>query len=230
MPTASATPETEIGIRLASEWQAFMNAPFLTLGLVLLAGVAVWFAAMWLTANKIESLEGRLALRDDRIAEYERKLAGASPDEAKARIDDLERKVADLKSAHRSLTADQKTAIANALRPLSFSERDVEIIYPLPSQESAVFAHDFAEAFELSGHFVQARHMMGGHRIRHFGVTLGIGSLANKPALAMAIARALEGAGVIVGWEENEYVAGDKSLIARLFVDMAPQNGQTKPK
>src|SRR4051812_48406351 len=62
----------------------------------------------------IASLEHRLKLKDDRIADYERKLEGATPDEAKARIQALEHRLEAL--APRRLSEEDKKMLAQGAK------------------------------------------------------------------------------------------------------------------
>jgi hypothetical protein len=102
---------------LRENWEVIARAPL---------AFAIWTAALaalcWavlshLKSNQIGDLESRLNLRDDEIAEYKRKLDGASPDEAKARIDALEQRVEDgFKAlAPRDLSKEQKQKMIAAL-------------------------------------------------------------------------------------------------------------------
>ena len=75
---------------LFDELDVLIGAPFtFVLGFSASASL-VWLALSWRYGGVIETLKARIAARDDQIAEYKSKLAGATPDQARALIDALE--------------------------------------------------------------------------------------------------------------------------------------------
>jgi hypothetical protein len=74
-----------------------------------LLGALIWAALRW-------QYEARLALRDDAINDYKRKLDGATPDEAAQRIAVLEDKVRTLEHNPRLLTQEQLDRMAAVLK------------------------------------------------------------------------------------------------------------------
>ena len=210
---------------IAGEWGVIVHATITFIASVLVAAFVMWKVVQREFTNRLADAASRLELSNDRVSDYERKLAGATPEEARARIDELEKMVTALRTRHRRLTDTQKRAIGNTIKgealPIfeNVHDRALEIIYPSPSEEAAVFAHDFADAFEEGGWAIEPAYMMSGHRIRRFGITIGVGSLGAKPRTAELVAAALTEAGVTFEWEETEYLADSER--ARLFVDMA---------
>lgn len=95
--------------QLQKEWPVIQQAPlsFAVSGAAVV--LATWTFASWLHRNQIGDLKERIGLKDDTIADYKRKLDGASPDEAKGRLDALEKMV-------------------GHLRPRELSNRQAEII------------------------------------------------------------------------------------------------------
>jgi acyl-CoA synthetase (AMP-forming)/AMP-acid ligase II len=55
--------------------------------------VAVWIALNYLYGQQIASKDAQIQLLDRQVADYKDKLHGASPDQAKARIDALEKRL-----------------------------------------------------------------------------------------------------------------------------------------
>lgn len=64
------------------------------IGLMLASAIVAWLLGRQSTSDRVASMQGRLDLANDRIAEFDRKLSGASPDEAKAKIERLESRLA----------------------------------------------------------------------------------------------------------------------------------------
>lgn len=98
---------------LNANWSVIVQAPWAFAIWTVVVGGVVWAAINHLKQNSIENLEGRLKLRDDEINDYKRKLSGATPEEAKARIDSLEARLNLLMP--RSVSAKQRETIREAL-------------------------------------------------------------------------------------------------------------------
>lgn len=94
-------------------WKMLTASPLLSLTLIIVCLAFGYAGARWRYAGKIETLEERLKLKDDTAAEYKRKLDGATPDEAKGRLDALEHLVDHLKP--RELTDHQMTVLRQFL-------------------------------------------------------------------------------------------------------------------
>eukprot|EP01035_Chromulina_nebulosa_P057044 gene57044-78161_t len=82
-------------------WNAFMaSLPALkdawptVIGLMLLSAVAGYGVALALGSTAHQVKDQRLALADERVADYKEKLSGKSPEEAAARIASLEQRLA----------------------------------------------------------------------------------------------------------------------------------------
>ena len=98
---------------LAGEWGTLSKAPLIFLAAFLVIGWLAYRAARWTFDTKEQHLNAQLRLRDDQIADYKNKLSGATPDEAKARIDTLEAQIKQL--LPRSLTETQISALLAAV-------------------------------------------------------------------------------------------------------------------
>lgn len=71
-------------------WIAFKQAPIAFIAAILIASFVIWNIIDFRFSAKLEALEARNKLQLDQLEAYKSKLSGASPDEAKARIDKLE--------------------------------------------------------------------------------------------------------------------------------------------
>lgn len=81
---------------LIEELDVLMGAPVtFSIALMLVCGLC-WFALRWRYEGVNASLRERIENRDEKLADYKSKLDGASPDEAKKRIDFLEEKLKSL--------------------------------------------------------------------------------------------------------------------------------------
>ena len=114
---------------------------FIVWGLII-AGFA-YGAARLQFSNEISALKERISLRDDRIADYERKLEGASPDEAASRIAVLEGRIAELEP--RALTSDQLKILGKELRN---EMHEIRIVHNLGSIKSSLIYNQLLSAFD----------------------------------------------------------------------------------
>ena len=130
----------------AKEWpiikQVWLTMLVVSAGL----GVLMFFAFNWRYGGRIESLNERLANRDERIADYERKLSGASPDEAKARLEALEASIHELRGRH--LTDEQ---IQIMLAALSGHTGSIFASYQSSSVDGLSFSAAIRSVFESAG-------------------------------------------------------------------------------
>lgn len=152
---------------LRNEGAVIGGAPWSFFICVLIVAGVIFGLLRALKAQEIEDLKSRLTLRNDEISDYQRKLNGASPDEAKARLDALEATVASLKP--RRLSQEARDEISAAVRSSSGS---VLIMRDMAAAEVQGLAADFAGAFQAAGWRTSA------------GIVGGIG---NPPPTGLAI-------------------------------------------
>lgn len=95
------------------ELNVIRQAPVSFLLCLACLAVIIWRLISWRYSSVIGSYEARNKLQADQIADYKNKLSGASPDEAKARLDALDATVAKL--ASRSLSNEQSARLAQQL-------------------------------------------------------------------------------------------------------------------
>jgi len=69
---------------ILGEWQVIAKAPMSFMAAVLAAGAIVWVAMSWGYGRE-------MSLLSQQVADYKDKLSGSSPDQAKAKIDALEK-------------------------------------------------------------------------------------------------------------------------------------------
>jgi hypothetical protein len=78
---------------LISGWPMIMaNVPTFLVIMALIIG-ALWATFNWAYGSVIASKNSQIELQDRQLADYKQKLAGATPDQAKAKIEDLEDRV-----------------------------------------------------------------------------------------------------------------------------------------
>ncbi len=97
-----------MGTDIQQQWNAVKDAPILYISALAAIAVLIWVVITHLKSGRIESLEERIRLRDDEIADYKRKLEGATPDEAAAKIAEAERSILILEEKLRLLQPRQR--------------------------------------------------------------------------------------------------------------------------
>ena len=95
------------------EIDVIMKSPIPFLLSLTVITILIWRVLAWRYAVIIDGYEARNKLQADQIADYKAKLSGASPDEAKARLDALETMVAELSS--RLLSEEQSRKVTSIL-------------------------------------------------------------------------------------------------------------------
>src|SRR5262249_2515916 len=111
----------------------------------------VWVVFNYSYSTILSSKNAQLELADRQIADYKQKLGGASPDEARARMDELEKGLKALTQQikvlqPRRLTAEQRHTIIERSRSLS-GRPVVAIEYEGTCPDCTQYANDFVLAF-----------------------------------------------------------------------------------
>jgi hypothetical protein len=123
------------------------NLPTFFVILVLIIG-AVWVAFNWSYGSVLASKNGQIELQDRQLADYRDKLKGATPEEAKAKIDALEEKVHNTIGYRWDvLTKDEFLKLVDLVAPLS--KRRIQVMYV--NYLGKDLARSFADAFERAG-------------------------------------------------------------------------------
>ena len=135
--------------KLIKHWDVVKAAPFPVFIFVLIAGAMGWLISNWYYDAKVASLDSRLSSKDGEIAlitrqrdEYKEKLGGASPDAAKARIEDLESKIRFLMP--RRISEEQRVRLVEILKRTAGK---VEIGADMSVADASGFASGLINAF-----------------------------------------------------------------------------------
>lgn len=136
--------------KVADGWPVIMAAPW-TFAAIMFAFVAVavpciWKAFGWIYQSRLESKDGQIALLQRQRDDYEKKLGGASPDEASARIQELERRL--LRMEPRRLTAEQCGAIVGALKSSIGEAHTVAVGHEIPCPDCRIYGEEICAAIQ----------------------------------------------------------------------------------
>jgi hypothetical protein len=203
----------DFGAIADSIWKQFVtvwNAPVPFLA----ALIGSWLVIRWFIRGQYETrlanAASSLELANRRVEDYERKLAGASPEEAKARIDTLEGRLEELRQQHaettpRRLTPEERRAATAVLSPFPGSR--VTISYETTSYHASSLQAGLVAAFREAEWNVVTGMIMGPSNPPACGAALVVADPARLSPQQKAIQQALTQAGI-----EYELRAGSPGL------------------
>jgi len=199
----------------AKEWSVISRAPLIFLMAAAVVCGLAYIATSWLYKGRISHLDERIRLRDDQLDDYKTKLEGASPDEARARLDALEAQVAGLLPRHLSET--QKAKLRAVVTPPfgSTGSWKIEILYDVASRDSQVYAAEFIEVFRaIGGWVVQSASIMGPSPYPTSGIGVKVKNRAELTAVERLVVDALTGAALQFDYlPPGRLHAGDVALL-----------------
>ncbi|MFM7350438.1 MAG: hypothetical protein ACKO01_13300 [Erythrobacter sp.] len=152
----------------------------------------VWRAVDYAYSTRLTNAESTQGLLERQLQEYKDKLSGASPDEAKARLDALEERLNRL--APRQISAEQRDQMAKVLDP--FRGALAEISQDMASAEAVPLARAITAAFNSAGWQVQTPMVMGIGNPPLSGIKLEVSDRASLTPHENAAAQALRTVGL----------------------------------
>ena len=176
---------------LAGEGRVILQAPATFLVAIAIVSGIAWVALDWKYSSQISNLQSRLSLRDDQIADYKDKLNGATPDEAKKRLDELETQVRAL--SPRRLTNEQKGKLTQALAGTS---EVIEIAQDAAVSDAKAFTGDLATCFQVAGWTVSLPSIFAPGYVPPTGVALRVLNPGSLRPAELNAKKALEAAGI----------------------------------
>ena len=202
---------------VAGEWQVILQAPLaFALCLIVIFGLA-YSVARWRYTGSIETLESRIKLRDDQVAEYKQKLSGATPDEAKARLDALEKQISAL--VPRRLSMEQKNTIRKRINQRTGV---IVIMHDLAAVDAKGYAIDFINVFREAGWIVSNPTVMGIGRHPNTGIALSVVDENKLRPSEIEFRSTLEAAGIVFDIHSglpSAHVSGQQNQIQELLPD-----------
>lgn len=165
----------EIKNYLVGEWAVITEAPAIFIMALLVAGFIVWRVMSWAYKSRLDNAKSHIDLQDRQLGDYREKLDGASPDEAKARIAELEGKL---------------SALADELRPRTLTDKQQGLLVqnlrvPVGTQYVVHVSHDMAcaDGKRLSTQMSHAFRSASGWSVHNPSV-MGLG---NPPASGLGV-------------------------------------------
>jgi hypothetical protein len=174
--------------KLREQAAVIKAAPYPFVLAVAIVGVGVWSIVNWGYSTVISSKNSQLEFADRQIADYKEKLGGASPDQAKARMEALEKEVGSLKQqvkpfVPRRLTDDQRRLITESARPGAGIRPEIRISDESGCPDCSQLAADFERALRDANWEVRNSFVMGPRQ----RPASGIGLVVQNPASLSAV-------------------------------------------
>jgi hypothetical protein len=171
------------------EMNVIAHAPVTIVAALLIVAGVIWWAMDWRYSGIIANRDAELSSARTQRDEYKEKLQGATPDQAKARIDELEARLSSI--SPRRLNDEQRAALTAKLKlPLG-------VLYPIAltseaSGDSPQFEADFSAVFRAAGGWkISEPSVMGiGNRPPH-GIAVRFADLNKPPPEATIVMDAL---------------------------------------
>jgi hypothetical protein len=184
---------------ISGEWSVVSQAPIIFVASVILVGLIIWKLSQREFSTRLTNAESTLSLRNAQLLDYKEKLSGATPDQAKARMDALEERLNELGPriaalGPRKLSAEQKHQM---LPILEFHRGSlVSICSDAASADAASYSKGLAKAFNAAAWNVQPSMAMGIGDPPPSGMGLLVNDPSNLTVQQQSIASALEAAGL----------------------------------
>ena len=177
---------------LFDEGRIVLQAPVAFATCICIVALAIWIVLSWTFTSQIANLQSRISLRDDQIADYKIKLGGATPDEAKKRLDALELQLKSL--TPRRITIDQRQKITTII---SHFKASIEILQDIAVADAKALSSDFALAFNDAGWQTNVPGVMGAGGVPpKTGLALRVNDLHNLSPAEVSVKSALEAASI----------------------------------
>ena len=178
---------------VVGEMRVIADAPGIFVAAILVMGFAIWWAMDWRYGGIVANRDAQISTIQSQRDEYRDKLQGATPDEAKAKIEQLETRLARIEP--RRLSKEQRAELISSLRTATGGPYSIAIISEA-SGDSPQFAADISSAFRTAGGWqISEPSVMGlGNRPPH-GIAVQFRDLNNPPPEGQIVLSALRAAG-----------------------------------
>jgi hypothetical protein len=178
-------------VKLLEQWAVVTAAPIPFAIAVVVTGGLIWFAVGWSYSSVLSGKTAQIELQDRQLADYRDKLKGATPEEAKAKIEALENTVRMIVGERwEPLSKAEIATFASKLKDIKNSR--ASIMY-----ENAFckeMAQSIFDAFKLAG-WDEAK--------LEPGLGLGEGIVVGWSSRAVAIKTALESTAKLPVWAKD---------------------------
>jgi hypothetical protein len=178
-------------VKLLEQWAVVTAAPIPFAIAVVVAGGLIWLAVGWSYSGVLASKNAQIELQDRQLADYKQKLDGASPDQAKAKIEALEKTIRLMVGERwEPLNKPQIAALASKLKDIKKSRASIMYENALCKE----MAQSIFDAFKLAG---------WDEAVLQPGTGLGDGIVVGWSSRAVEIKTALEATATLPVWAKD---------------------------
>jgi hypothetical protein len=134
--------------KIAQEWTVIQSAPLSVITVCAIIAVVIWSVVSGIYGIRLANKDGEISLLTRQRDDYKDKLGGASPDQAKAKMDALEKRIALTIGSHWTpLTSDESAKLTAAVSGLE--KRRIQVMYV--NQLGKELAQSIADALRRGG-------------------------------------------------------------------------------
>lgn len=170
------------------------GAPWSFSAAVLLIGTAIWFFVNLVDQGAFHAKDATIETLKAQIDTYKEKLNGASPEEAKAKIDDLERRLARIEP--RTLSTEQRTTISKIIGAMAQGNYSLSIQTDMSCADCGQYAADF-QAILVDAHWtIEMPKVLGASAASPKGIAILTPDPSNPLPEASGLIRALTAANI----------------------------------
>ena len=169
---------------------AISAAPAIYLAAIFAVGAGVWWVASQYYSGQISTMKEQIILIEGQRDDYKNKLSGASPDEAKTRLDKLEALLAAI--SPRKLSADQTTAFHAALT----TSGSVVVLHDVACVDCNSYANSIGSAFQSAGWQVVTPSLVGPNVTLRSGIGISVANPSSPSPQEADILRAFKTANI----------------------------------
>jgi hypothetical protein len=183
---------------VVGEIRVIAGAPATFVTALLVLAVAIWWAMDWKYSGIIVNRDSEITLYKSQRDDYKDKLNGATPDQAKKQLEDLQRRV-DILAKHidpRSLTADQERVLKQVATVAREAGNVIHISGDVACTDCSIYGNEFARILDDAGWKVITGISMGPNRHPPTGLGLSVGDPQNPTLAESKLINALRAAGV----------------------------------
>ena len=187
----------DIAKYLVGEWAVISGAPGAFLLAVILVAGLIWAAMKWAYSARLQNKDSLIELQTAQLGDYKQKLDGASPDQAKARIDALEAQLNKLVSdvAPRTIDGTQRNALRQAA--LIVGPHRIDVMHDVASSDGRKLSAQFEQVFQAAGWAVRSAAVMGPGNSPPSGIGLWVTNPKGLTQVEAAVVQGLTNAGIV---------------------------------
>jgi hypothetical protein len=210
----------ELPERVRQEVAAIASAPIAFTLMVLAAGVVMWALTQWSYSALLSGKDSQIAFLERRLGDWRDKMAGMSPDEAKARVQALESqlKMLEIRLQPRRLSDEQRQVLVDRARLRPGVQYTLTVLREADCSDCDQFAAQLVAALrESSGWSINIALLPEAVEKPRYGLGIRVADPLRPPSEAVRLQGMLQSARVAF-----EMIAGGVGAGVELVVTERP--------